>query len=121
MIILAEHHRIHFINDIVLTGPDRQKYEVLQLLSLSICMRENGNTTLPPWTNGPATKLETALSSQNKKLDVTLCADFPMKKKERRIFEGLTDFKGNVCNVGCAALTYLSLWIGPRVRKKLFN
>lgn len=42
--------------------------------------------------NEPATKLESALSTQTKKSCTTLHADSPTIKKEERLFEGLTDF-----------------------------
>ena len=54
-------------------------------------MVENGNMPLPT-VSGPATKLESALSSQSKEPDAPLCTDSSIIKKEERLFEGLTDF-----------------------------
>lgn len=71
----------------------------------------------PPRMNGPATKLEPALSSKVKNLVLYFVLLLLPKRKKNGCLRASLIFRGMFATFGCAALTYLRLWIGPRERK----
>lgn len=75
----------------------------------------------PPERMGllPSWKLLYQAKIKNSMLHFVLI--FLWKRKKEEYLRASLILRGMFAMLGCAALTYLSLWIGPRVRKKLLS